>query len=452
MKINKLIAALLLLNVHNAFTQTNPAITKWLLNTTNIKGRHYVKGNSTPITDTYLANVQSVKYSTTSVYISCTGIPSYIIGPYQDGNPNQGADNANIYKMPLTPTPNTGTPTATTGGTIGVFINGVSLFDYRDGVSYKLSTGANAGGPSGGQGDGVWNRDAVVAEKVGFDCAKGHPAMTNYHHHQNPSAFKLDLSVISNVCDLYAADGLYVINPSVHSPLLGFAYDGYPIYGAYAYKNVNGTGGIVRMKSSYSLRNITVRTHYANGTDVTDGPAVNATYPLGLYREDYQYNATSAATPDYLDEHNGRFCVTPEYPNGTYCYFATVDANHNSAYPYIVGPTFYGTYANRRVTSITETVTTFTPTATADVHEKGLDVTIYPNPSNDILAIQSPIAENFDRTVELISLDGKVLQTKTLYQGSSICYFDIRTVYAGVYLVRVSAGQTSKTMKVVVGN
>lgn len=452
MKINKLIAALLLLNAHFTFAQTNPAITKWLLNTTNIKGRHYVKGNSTPITDTYLANVQSIKYSATSVYVSCTGIPSYIIGPYQDGNPNQGADNANIYKMPLTPTPNTGTPTATTGGTIGVFINGVSLFDYRDGVSYKLSTGANAGGPSGGQGDGVWNRDAVVAEKAGFDCAKGHPAMTNYHHHQNPSAFKLDLNVISSVCDLYAADGLYVITPSVHSPLLGFAYDGYPIYGAYGYKNVNGTGGIVRMKSSYSLRNITVRTHYANGTDVTDGPAVNATYPIGLYREDYQYNATSAATPDYLDEHNGRFCVTPEYPNGTYCYFSTVDANHNSAYPYVVGPTFYGTYANRRVTSITETVTTYTPTATADVHEKGLDVTIYPNPSNDILAIQSPIAESFDRTVELISLDGKVLQTKILYQGSSICYFDIRAVYAGIYLVRVSAGQSSKTTKVVVGN
>ena len=45
--------------------QTNPAITSWLQNTT-VKGRHYVSGNSTPINDTYTANVQSVKYSTTS--------------------------------------------------------------------------------------------------------------------------------------------------------------------------------------------------------------------------------------------------------------------------------------------------------------------------------------------------------------------------------------------------
>ena len=457
MKFTPLFAALLLLNVHFAIAQTNPAITKWLQNTT-IKGRHYVAGNSTPIQDNFLANVQSVKYSATAAYINCTGIPSYIIGPYQDRNPNQGGDNANLYRIPLAPVQNTGTFTATGGGTIGVFINGVSLFDYRDGVSYSLSLGSNQGGPGGGMGDGVWNRDAIVAERVGFDCAKGHPAGTNYHHHQNPSAFKLDRVVISTVCDLYAADGLYVIDNTKHSPLLGFAYDGFPIYGAYAYANVNGTGGIVRMKSSFSLRNITVRTHYENRdgvtglVDVTDGPAVNTTYPLGHYREDYKYTATSAATPDYLDEHNGRFCITPDYPNGIYCYFATVDANHNSAYPYVVGPTYYGVFANRRVNAINETVTTYTTTAVADVPEKALDMSIFPNPTNDFLAIQAPASESFNRTVELISLDGKVLQTKTLYQGSTICYFDIRTVYAGVYMVKVSAGKGVKTTKVVIGN
>ena len=184
-----------------AFSQTNPIITAWLQNTTGITGRHYVSGNSTPINDATLANVQKVEYSTGSVYVKCTGIPAYIIGPYLDGNPSQGTNQNNLYKMPLTPVKNTGTPTNTTGGNIGVFINGVALFDYRDGVSYKFSTGMNAGGPSGGMGDGVWNRDAIVAERHGFDCAKGHPAMGNYHHHQNPSAFNLDLVVTSTICD-----------------------------------------------------------------------------------------------------------------------------------------------------------------------------------------------------------------------------------------------------------
>jgi hypothetical protein len=85
------------------------------------------------------------------------------------------------------------------------------------------------GGPIMGKGDGVWNRDAIVAERIGFDCSKGHPAMGNYHHHQNPSAFKLDKKVIYDVCSLYDAEGLYAINPAVHSPLIGFAYDGFPV-------------------------------------------------------------------------------------------------------------------------------------------------------------------------------------------------------------------------------
>ena len=326
MKIEQLFTFLFTFYVHFMFAQTNPAITKWLQNTT-ITGRHYVKtGSTAPVTDTYLANVQKVQYSATFAYITCTGIPSYIIGPYLDNNPNQGTDNANLYKIPLTPVQNTGTATATTGGIIGVLINGVSVFDYRDGVSYKSSTGANAGGPGGGTGDGVWNRDAVLYERTGFDCVKGHPASTNYHHHQNPSAFKSDINVLSTVCSTYDSDGLYVITPSVHSPLIGFAYDGFPIYGAYGYLNVDGTGGIVRMKSSYSLRSsMTTRATYYNATGntgtvtVTNGPAVSTNFPLGMYREDYQYTATSSATPDYLDEHNGRFCVTPEYPSGTYC-------------------------------------------------------------------------------------------------------------------------------------
>ena len=160
---------LLLFASSSTFAQTNPAITGWLRNFTGITGRHYVSGNSTPIVDAVSANVQTVQYNTTDVYVSATGIPAYITGPFLDGNPSLATAQNKIFKIPLTPTQNTGTLTATTGGNIGVFINGVALFDYRDGVSYKLSTGANAGGPLGGTGDGVWNRDAVLAERGGFD-------------------------------------------------------------------------------------------------------------------------------------------------------------------------------------------------------------------------------------------------------------------------------------------
>lgn len=431
--------------------QTNPAITSWLRNTTGIKGRHYVNGNSTPVNDADSANVQTVLYSSNYVYIRTKGIPAYITGPFLDNNPSLATSQNAIFKFPLNPVHNTGTPTETMLGNIGVFINGVALFDYRDGKSWSYANNALAGGPNGGMGDQVWNRDAIVAERAGFDCAKGHPAMGNYHHHQNPSAFNLDLTVISNVCSLYAADGLYAINSSEHSPLIGFAYDGFPIYGAYGYQNADGTGGIVRMKSSYSLRNITTRTQYANGSTVTPGPAVSTTYPLGYFREDYQYNPTSAATPDYLDEHNGRFCVTPEYPNGTYAYFCTVDENWNSAYPYVVGPTFYGVKTAAKVTSITETVSTYTG-ATNGISEaalSGISVTIFPNPGAGLISIQLNDLTDENIEVELLDLTGRPVQQTTIWQGSTIAYFDTQALSNGEYLVQIRSGQNAISRKIV---
>jgi hypothetical protein len=275
--------------------QVSPAISSWLRNTTGATGRHYVQGNSTPINDADLVNVQSVQYSTNWVYVTATGVPSYITGPFLDGNPSITTNQNSIFKMPLNPIQNTGTATATQGGNIGIFINGVAMFDYRDGVAWNATTSALCGGPGNPPCPGgptatmPWNRDAIIAEKAGFDCAKGHPAQGNYHHHQNPSAFKLDLTVISTICDIYDADGLYVINENEHSPLIGYSYDGFPVYGAYAFKNADGTGVITRMKSGYQLRNITTRTTSPSGATVTSGPAVSTTYPLGYFREDYEF-------------------------------------------------------------------------------------------------------------------------------------------------------------------
>lgn len=448
MKKSGLLFSLLLTGfVSNA--QTSPAIMAWMRNTTTT-ARHYVSGNSTPINDAGLVNIQSVQYSANFVYATTTGVPAYITGPFLDGNPSLASSQNAIFKFPLNPVQNTGTPTATSGGNIGVFINGVAMFDYRDGVSWKASTNNIAGGPAGGMGDGIWNRDAIPAEKAGFDCSKGHPAMGNYHHHQNPSAFKLDKTVISTICNLYDADGLYVIDSTVHSPLIGFAYDGFPVYGAYGYKNVDGTGGIVRMKSSFSLRNITTRTDLYDGTNVADGPAVSATYYLGYFKEDYGYAAPTAS--DYLDYHNGRFCVTPEYPNGTYCYFATVDENWNSAYPYLVGPTYYGTKVAAKVTSITESVTAYTGPAIGmkDFSIKNLNVSIFPNPASDLIVVQVGTINQENLTVELFDLQGKKIQNTTLYQGTTIAYFDVTTLYEGQYIVKISLGNETLSKKILI--
>ena len=432
--------------------QLNPAITNWLINTSGLTGSHYVQGNSTPISDNVAANVQAVQYSTNFVYVTTTGIPAYVTGPFLDGNPSLATNQNAIFKLSLNPSANTGALTSTTGGNIGIFINGVALFDYRDGVAWNAQTNSLCGGPGnppcpgGPNANMPWNRDAVLAEKGGFDCAKGHPAMGNYHHHQNPSAFKLDLQIISTICDIYDADGLYVIDSMQHSPLIGLAADGFPIYGAYGYQNTDGTGGLTRIRSGYQLRNISVRTHWADGTDVADGPAVSSTYPLGYFREDYEFIAHTGQQ-QYLDASNGRFCVTPEYPNGMYCYFATVDANWNSAYPYVVGPKYYGVVTGSKVTSITEPVTTYT--SDAGLQElTAADWQVWPNPTHEIAMVQVNGLSTQSRKVELYDQLGRLIGQKILAQGSTIVYFEIDTLYQGIYVVRVEGDAQAKTLVV----
>lgn len=430
-----------------AQAQLSPAITSWLQNTTET-GSYYVSGNSTPINNGILVNCQQVAYTSDYVYITCTGIPSYPTGPFLDGNPSQAENQAAIFRFPLNPQQETGTQTETQLGNIGNFINGVALFDYRDGVAWDPTTNALCGGPGNpmcpGRPNAVmdWNRDAIPAENDGFDCSKGHPAMGNYHHHQNPSAFKLDQTVVSTICNLYDADGLYAIDSTAHSPLIGFAYDGFPIYGAYGYANADGTGGIARIKSSYELRNITTR---------TNGPNVDATYFLGYFREDYEY-VDHSNEDDYLDEHNGRFCVTPEYPNGTYAYFCTVDENWNSAYPYGVGPTYYGVYEDPFVNAVPGDATVYDDETTGlfERNKNDLDFSVYPNPSTDLIAIQVKGLVTEDIRVDLFDLAGRKLMQTRINPGQTIAYFDIQTLYAGNYIVKLEGNTTAGSEKVLV--
>lgn len=436
--------------------QTNPAITSWLQNNT-IYGSYYkASSGSTPIKMSVLANCQEISYSSNWVYVKTGGIPTYPTGVFTgDGNTNLAGDQKAIYKFPLNPTENTGTPTVTSLSNNGVFINGVSLFDWQDGVKY-LSTAVNGicGGPPGNPTcpmgyKAAWSRDAVPAEKKGFDCAKGHPAGTNYHHHQNPSAFKHDGKTSaswSNICDTYDSDGLYTLDPTKHSPLIGFAYDGFPIYGAYGYTNTDGTGGISRMKSSYKLKNHTTRT---NGPSI--GQTIGTqTFFNGYFKEDYEYVAQSN-DPTYLDEHNGRFCITPEYPKGIYCYFATINADNSSAYPYIIGPTYHGTRVASKVTSITEPVTVYKPTINvSETNNNGPSLNIFPNPASDFVAVQIMGLNRENLKIEMFDVLGKLVLTSTLNAGASIAYLDITTVYSGNYIVKVSGENSSTTHKVVV--
>jgi hypothetical protein len=189
-----------------------------------------------------------------------------------------------------------------------------------------------------------------------------------------------------------------------------------------------------------------------NQSTRTNGPAVNQvvgtqTFFNGYFREDYEYVA-HPTDPTYLDSHNGRFCITPEYPNGIYCYFATVDANHKSTYPYVVGPTYYGTVAVTTVTTVPTGTTTYV-LANETFNLDKTKVTIYPNPASDFIAIQTDLIEN-DLNVELIDELGKIVKTTKILQGSTLSIIETDSIYNGIYFVRISNGKTSKSYKVII--
>lgn len=125
-------------------------------------------------------------------------------------------------------------------------------------------------------------------------------------------------------------------NSLTHSPIIGWAYDGNPIYGPYGYaiNSLGEAGAVEQMKSGYELR-----------TNLQNRP----NYPLGSFIEDYYFTENGN-----LDEHNGRFCITPEFPNGVYAYFCTISSElpENSGlfkgykkpeFPYVIGNTYKST-------------------------------------------------------------------------------------------------------------
>jgi hypothetical protein len=379
--------------------QLTPEITSWLVNTTSAVGY-----NNIP------SNVQTVQYSATQVYVSCTCIPGYSIGPWI-GNPNTPSNQNFVFAITRSPQQNTGTPTAVGLGHIGIWTNGVSVFNVSDAMSYN-----NAG---------VWNRNAYYWEGSGFDNCLGHPQQQGeYHHHVSPT------------CLYNQADSMN------HSPIIGYAFDGFPIYGAYAYTNTNGTGPIKRMKSSYVLSTATTR---------ANGPAVNSSYPAGCFIEDYSYVANSGD----LDARNGRFCVTPEYPNGTYAYFVTIDANLDPVFPY----TFYGTYygvvqsgntgpGSGHVT-ITEATTVYTPTGVAELVNPTIKFQLLPNPVEDYAFIYLDPASKNNLTGKLYNSRGQLLQTIENMQPSIAYSLDMTTYPSGIYLFTLESGESKVTQKII---
>jgi hypothetical protein len=183
----------------------------------------------------------------------------------------------------------------------GVFLNGVPIDLLSAGCYRPDDPGADGDGnvAIGCTVDDPWLTNPLGTDhKFGADAHNAHTQPDGtYHYHGNPLA-------------------LFDDNPGPGSPLIGFAADGFPIYGSYFADP--DTGEVRKSVSGYTLKQ-------GDRPDGDDNPP--GAYD-GTYYDDYEFTGTTGD----LDECNGMevdgqygYYVTDEFPYLMFCHSGTPD-------------------------------------------------------------------------------------------------------------------------------
>ena len=157
-----------------------------------------------------------------------------------------------------------------------------------------------------------------------------------------------------------------------HSPIIGWAYDGNPIYGPFGYSDPFDNSSTIRILNS----------GYILDSKITDRNKLS--FELGFFVEDYVFSP-SASTD--LDRHNGRYCKTPDYPNGVYAYFASIDPiSEEPVFPFFIGNTY------RSIPSVVDSRSDITQSF--DFNNSKLTRNTFPYKLNDLSADNNFIIES----------------------------------------------------------
>lgn len=214
-------------------------------------------------------------------YIDANGIPDHATGSFPNrGNPNSISAQNYHFRVPLNPTPS---QDAGRGYLFGIAINGVP---FDPGTAELWNNNRR------------WHYEALSGllasqGSLGADENLAHVQPNGaYHYHGLPFGL------------------LRRLNYQRKMALVGYAADGYPIYGPYCYKTASDSrSGLKMLKSSYRLK---------NGTRPGGNDGPGGAYD-GSFSTDYEFVQGAGD----LDDYNGRIGVTPEYPRGTFYYVLT---------------------------------------------------------------------------------------------------------------------------------
>lgn len=213
-------------------------------------------------------------------YITANGIPDHATGAFPNrGNPNSISAQRYAFRVPANPKPSDGGNNAN-GQDFGIAVNGVP-FDPTTAEFWS--------------GNRQWRYEAMTGFMgarggLGVDENLAHVQPTGaYHYHGLPMGLLKKLDWQKKMA------------------LVGWAADGYPIYGNYGYANpTDAKSPLKKLTSSYRLK--------SGQRDGGPGGAFD-----GSFDSDFEF----AKGKGDLDPWNGRYGVTPEFPKGTYYYVLT---------------------------------------------------------------------------------------------------------------------------------
>jgi hypothetical protein len=252
------------------------------------------------------------KYSWTSNgtnrILNGNGIPNHEVGTFPNSNNPNSISEQNINKS-FTLCPSI------------VYSSGLEVVGPAMAIAYALNSVKfdpatagrcnDAGECSLARGEGNWNIEALGHETFDFGDDMNHAHVQPngaYHYHGMPELL-IDF--------LGEKDGM---------TLIGWASDGFPIYARYGYANSEDSQSQLKvLTTSYRLKSQADENRPNTLTAILGGPNetnnINKPIPMGAFTQDYEYVEGLGD----LDECNGRFGTTPEFPNGIYYYVVSDD-------------------------------------------------------------------------------------------------------------------------------
>ena len=257
---------------------------------------------------------------------------------------------------------------------------------------------------------------------LNMDLNGGHVNnVSRYHYHNIP------LDYFTNDLGIDGTD---------HSPIVGYAADGFPIYYKFLYADIlDSSSGIAEYRSGYKLR---------SGQRSGDGiSAPNGIFD-GTYIEDYEYDSSLST----LDECGAIFARTPEYPEGTYLYVLTDN------WPYIPR-CLRGKYVDNsfRLGPNCPSSTAFEdcsmiPTGISEFKNTEISVEVYPNPVSKYLNVRLNSGVQLSEIigVKIYNMNATIVYNASTHEQ----VIDLEGIAKGIYFIQFETETEQVTKKIVI--